>query len=152
MSNDLTGLWAAYAKTDFDAVTPAGTVRIRVGETNQTLDALLDSHQAGCWAFITAFNPGSRPLSDQENIHRHEQLRGLVSAAGYRWFEGQGVGQGTDWPPERSLLILGITLPEAIYLGRRFGQLAIVAGTRGEAACLQPCGEDADGRSLQSSS
>ena len=52
-------------------------------------------------------------------------------------FEGESVLDPAAWPPEPSLLILGMSPDEARSLGRQFGQLAIVVGRRGEpaAAC-----------------
>ena len=53
---------------------------------------------------------------------------------------GEGVGEDPKWQPEESALILGISRGEAVKLGRRFGQLAIVAGRCGRSARLIPCG------------
>ncbi len=49
---------------------------------------------------------------------------------------GLGSGDAGDWPPEESLLVLGLDEAAAVALGHRFGQRAIVVGTRGTAARL----------------
>ncbi|MHA4899884.1 DUF3293 domain-containing protein [Enterococcus faecium] len=43
---------------------------------------------------------------------------------------------GEGWPPEASLLVLGVPAAEAEELGRRFGQVAVVVGERGGAGRL----------------
>ena len=49
------------------------------------------------------------------------------------------MGLDVAWPPEPSLLVLGIPRKEALRLGRRFGQLAIVAGHKSSPARLLTC-------------
>lgn len=47
----------------------------------------------------------------------------------YATYEGHGVGEDPKWEPELSLLIIGITKIDAILLGKKFEQNAIVYGT-----------------------
>lgn len=75
-------------------------------------------------AFVTASNPGSVPLPDDENARRYAAL--LSAVAGRPHFTGEGVGDAGDWPPEASVLVLGVTEAEAAALSRRFGQAAWV--------------------------
>ena len=42
------------------------------------------------------------------------------------FFRGQGRHSTNDWPPELSLLVLGLDLTEAREVGARWGQNAIV--------------------------
>jgi hypothetical protein len=99
---------------------------------------LLSRHGANKWAFVTAWNPASVPLSREENDARQRELIRLVEAAGHTWIRGEGRGKDPTWTPEESLLILDISRGEAIALGKQFGQLAIVAGRRGESSALLP--------------
>jgi hypothetical protein len=99
----------AYQSTDFwveDA--PAGRFSFRCGERSERLDRLLVGHGLRDWAFITACNPGSQRLPDEENARRTRtlevQLRGLPCVI----YHGRGVGTVGDWPPEPSFLMLGI--------------------------------------------
>lgn len=132
-----TSLFANYAATTFYADVP-NRLAIRIGQTNTDLDALLRRHAAQSWAFITAFNPGSRLLPAEENARRQADLEAEVAPA-FRFFFGEGIGDCGDWPAERSLLILGIGRSTAVELGRRHGQAAIVAGVMGGIPELIPC-------------
>jgi hypothetical protein len=99
---------------------------IEIGKSNQELDAILAKHNANEWAFITAFNPYSRVLTDNENKVRHEELKNLTE--NYVTYEGHGVGEDPTWEPELSLLIIGISMEEASIIGKKFEQNAIVYG------------------------
>ena len=121
---------AAYRATAYIAETPAGRIVLRVDEVNGALDRLLVDSGVACWAYISAHNPGSTPLSPAENDARHRELLTAAETAGYHFHEGTGVGEG--WPSETSLLILGISEPEAVLLARQFEQLAILVGRHGE--------------------
>lgn len=136
------GLWRAYERTRFCVQDGSKRLCFMAGSRNGRLEALLVRHNATRWAFITAWNPGSRPLSKHENARRRAELRAAVKEAGLEALDGEGVGQDPSWPPEQSLLILDISRGKAISLGRRFGQLAIVVGRRGQASALVPVGGD----------
>ena len=136
------GLWRAYERTRFCVNDGEKRICFKAGSQNRQLDALLARHDVTRWAFITSSNPGSRPLSKHENARRHSELRAAVQAAGLVALDGEGIGEDPSWPPERSLLILNISRDKAISLGRRFEQLAIVVGRRGEASRLVPVEPD----------
>lgn len=78
------------------------------------------------WAYITSVNPFSEMHTDAENEQLFELLKKEVSK--YKSFLGEGVGTDPAWKPEMSLLILGISKTEAIRLGNKYGQNAIVYG------------------------
>lgn len=132
------GLWRAYERTRFCVQDGSKRICFMAGSQKAGLDALLARHKATRWAFITAWNPGSRPLSKGENARRHAELRAAVTEAGLEALDGEGVDPDPSWPPEQSLLILDISRGKAISLGQRFGQLAIVVGRRGQASALVP--------------
>lgn len=128
----------AYAEAVYWVFGPQGYIPLRAGERSAALEELLAHSGAGEWAFVTACNPGSELLSPAENDRRVEALEAVLYGR-YSTFRGAGVGTGGDWPPEPSLLILGISEEEALQLARRFGQNAIVSGTLGEPARLVWC-------------
>jgi hypothetical protein len=129
-------LLSAYRRTSFCADTTQGRLVIRIGRTCLELDALLLSTGSATWAYVTAFNPGSVPLTDDENNARQRQLEDIVRELGYPMFGGEGIADEGVWPPEKSVLVLGIAREAAVELGGRFGQRAIVFGHVGGPASL----------------
>jgi uncharacterized membrane protein (UPF0127 family) len=107
---------------------------IKIGEINKHIDNLLQKHEANTWAFITAYNPYSKFLTDTENINLHKNLINLTS--NYITFEGEGKGQNPDWKPEKSLLILGLLRNDALTMGKHLNQNAIVFGEKDSKAEL----------------
>jgi hypothetical protein len=136
-------LWDAYGRTTYVAYTSQGDIRINPGSRSAALDGLLDERRVVEWAYVTAYNPASRRLAEAENIRRQEQLVDAVRGRGLTFLDGEGRGDGGDaeWPPEPSILILGIDSDDARALGRQFGQLAIVVGRTGEEARVVACEE-----------
>lgn len=114
----------AYNSTSYNVFKPK--LSIILGKNNPKVDMLLEKYKCTEWAYITAHNPNSKVFSDQENIDRHKHLKKDLS--NYSTFAGEGVGMDSTWTPERSFLILGISEMEAIKLGRKFEQKAIVVG------------------------
>ena len=87
-------------------------------------------------------NPGSVTLTAQENAARQRQLENSVPDLGFVSYPGEGIADDGRWPPEPSLLILGIGRDGAKRLGREFGQLAIVYGEARREAELLECESD----------
>jgi hypothetical protein len=134
---DLPSLVEAYRRTKYRVEAPEGSIDITIGEAAPELDRLLDRLGVGCWAFITAYNPGSIRRSAELNERDTERLRRELEAEGFTTLPGAGIGEG--WPPERSLLVAGMDREQARAAGRRFGQIAVVAGLRGAVAELVFC-------------
>jgi hypothetical protein len=126
-----TELERVYRNTAYKA--PALDLEIRIGQHAPSLDALLKQYNAAAWAFITAYNPGVL-LAVEQNLALLEELRPAIE--GYRYFEGEGVGEDENWLPEKSFLVIGMSREEAIKLGKQFNQNAIVFGRMGEPAEL----------------
>lgn len=121
----------------FQATTYAvGTLRLRIGETSAPLDALLARRGVQEWAYLTAWNPASRTRSRDENERAQARLAAELHARGLEALEGEALADDGAWPPEPSLLVLGLSRDDAMALGRAFGQDAIVAGRQGGAAEL----------------
>lgn len=132
----------AYRRTTYVALTSRGELRTRVGRPHPELDQLLVENNAETWAYITAWNPKSEPLGEQENHARQEKLEEELRDAGYAFFQGQGTADNGEWPPEDSVLVVGIPRQEAVSIGVRYAQNAIVYGRLGEAAVLVWCVAD----------
>ena len=130
-------LRGAYESTDYcvdDA--PGGAFKIRCGERSPQVDHLLADAGLDDWVYITACNPGSHQLSDAENGRRMIALEARLQALPCVAYRGRGVGTAGDWPPEPSLLVLGLDEAQGLALGQEFGQVAIVVGRRGDKARL----------------
>lgn len=124
------GLAEAYRSTTFRTLTPAGPVDARIGQRCPGLDALLRREGAHCWAFLTAWSPGGRQLPAAENQRRDHALRHRLRTTGVPVLPGTGIGTDPDWPPEDSLLAVGLDRSTAARIGAEFGQDAIVVGDR----------------------
>ena len=123
------GLLSAYENTSFNVYQPK--ISIRIGVINKELDNLLLTNQCETYAFVTAYNPYSALKTHEENRKLNEALfRDLIDE--YQLFEGEGVGEDISWEPEKSFLVLGITLDDAKAIGVKYSQNAIVFGIIGE--------------------
>jgi hypothetical protein len=129
----------AYRRTVYRAFAPGGAIDLRVGHRFPALDRLLAA--AGCsrWAFLTAWNPRSRPLPAWRNATRSRRLARALRARGYRFLPGLGIPLEPGWGAEVSLLALGMPAARALRIARNFGQNAIVAGRRGGRVQLLWC-------------
>ncbi len=114
----------AYEATDYKVYSPA--IIITVGKLNKDLDQLLLENNEIDWAYITSCNPFGRDCSEDENKNYYESLLQYVSDNKY--FEGEGQGIDTTWPAEKSILIIGISESQAIEIGNRYNQNAILVG------------------------
>lgn len=114
----------AYRQTLYRVLGRRGFV-LRVGERSQRLAELVAEHGLGA-AFITAFNPHSIELSDKENWQRQQALREVVISMRLLFLEGSGQHPSGEWPAEDSVLVLGVTVPQARAIAAQFGQNAIV--------------------------
>lgn len=122
----------AYLHTTYRVLAADETIDIRIGAVNPVLDSLLQMRQVQTWAFVTASNPRSRKLSIESNAERNDAMKKSLREAGWRYLAALGVPDRQDWRPEHSVLIPGIGRDEAVALGRRWEQNAIVFGKTGE--------------------
>lgn len=129
MQNDLI---SAYLDAEYRV---AGFSRpIYIGEHSADADHLLSQNNLSEWAYITAYNPMSEPLSAAENAHRNIQLRALLND--FLVLAGEGQDKNKAWEAEQSFFVAGISLAAAKTLAIRFGQRAIVYGKIYQAAQL----------------
>jgi hypothetical protein len=112
--------------TDYVAHGNGRVVLIRIGHRSVAADKLLIRMHVSNGAFITAWNPLSKELSDRANEHRGRELKRYLNVRGVAFVEGEGRGSTGEWLPEPSVLAFGISRTEASVIGRRFRQNAIV--------------------------
>ncbi|MBO6556564.1 MAG: DUF3293 domain-containing protein [Pseudomonadales bacterium] len=115
-------LLQAYLETDY-FVSDDPPLMLRIGEENDDAKILLASFGVTTSALITAWNPGSEVLSEDENDSRQAALLGEIESKRLNYLVGYGERQ--DWL-EYSYLVLGITRDEANELAEQFGQNAYV--------------------------
>lgn len=133
----------AFRNTTFtvDAAPEAGLPAehaLRVDRENRAWDGDLKRIGVTTWACITAYNPDATGQSLEANEAAQRRLESAVAELGLPFLRGRGQGDPAfgAWPPEPSLFVLGIRRRDAVALGRRFGQRAIVWAARGEPAQL----------------
>jgi hypothetical protein len=92
-------------------------------------------HAVNSSAFLTAYNPFSGQRRPLENAEAQSEL---VLEVSKRWAFLYGEGSDIDgkWPPEPSILILGITLEEARGLAKKYQQNAFLFGNEKGLSCL----------------
>jgi len=118
-------LLKAYRQTEYTVHAPQPFI-LQIGEASPALRLLHRRCGVASSAFITACNPYSRLLADQENAERQQRLAEAVAHGGWRSIPGSGKHISGPWPAEASFLVLGIGREEARSLGRAFEQNAIV--------------------------
>lgn len=124
----------AYRATTYVAWQGDEAIEIRIGARTPALDSLLRSRGADGWAYLTAYNPRSIPLSPEANEAAQERLELELRARGVEFFRGASRPDDGS-APEASVLAF-LPCEEAAELGRAFGQNAIVVGRVGEPAEL----------------
>ena len=113
-------------------------------DNNEDLTFVLSKEKTGATLFggraftlVTAQNPQSTPLSDEENRERNEGLEQYLLKKNYNY--GPSLGKSTDgsWE-EEGFTVFDLSLGDALELGEQFGQHAIVYG-EGEQVALAWC-------------
>lgn len=115
-------LLQAYLETGY-IVSDDPPLLLTIGEPSDDARILLASFGVQTAAFITAWNPGSQLLSEEENEER--QLRLLDEIEKRRLNYLLGSGERADWR-EYSYFVLGIAHEDADQLARQFQQNAYV--------------------------
>ena len=118
-------LLSAYEETHY-CVFHEPPFALQIGVRSEEAAQLHQDHEVHSSVFLTACNPFSQPLSEQENRCRQVELERTIARQG--WVAKRGIGRHptNDWPAEPSFLILGISIDQAMALGRRFDQNALV--------------------------
>jgi hypothetical protein len=126
-------LIAAYSATDYVLFAePGEEIVLKIGRHNGALDRILEQRGAMAAVIVTAFNPRSVVLPDDENRRRHEQFTAMLEARGLDYALGEGRDPTGQWKAELECVVFGISLEEGLELARAFDQNAIVFVSRGE--------------------
>lgn len=111
-----------YLDTDY-IISDDPPLLMKVGEQSDDLRVLLGSMGVESAAFITAWNPHSEKLTDDENDDRQAVLLADIEKMRLNYLVGYG--QGNDWQ-EYSYLVLGIDKDQATAMATHFEQNAYV--------------------------
>lgn len=114
------------------------------------LAAFMRERSISTAAFLTAANPHSTPCSASDNAHAQHALQADLDALGCLTLVGRGEDPSGCWPPEPSVLALGIGPGEAAQLAIRYRQNAFVWIATPDAFCTLrlmrplavPCADD----------
>jgi len=119
-----TRLIAEYRATSYQMM-EGSLFSLKVGEMNLDLKEVYEDQKVNSAAFITACNPFSNMLSNEENSQRMELLKADIAVMSLKMLCGIGESASGNWL-EPSLLVLGIALEQAQCLGRKYQQNAII--------------------------
>ena len=118
--------YEAYRKTEYRFTHGVKCVTLRIGEVSRDLIDVYFETGYSCGVFITAYNPFGQPRESRDNEAAHERLRDELAALTFCVNEGAGADPSGEWPEEKSLFALGVSLGEAQRIGRKYRQDAIV--------------------------
>lgn len=127
-------LLKAYLETDYVLYYKDRKIIIKIDQNNVFLDKLLTDNNAKFCIFITAYNPQSIVFSEKEN--KKNQLKLINDLVNYQFFYGEGHSLDSTWLPEKSLLVLDISINETKNLMKKYNQKAVVSYYLGEKAEL----------------
>ena len=118
-------LLLGYEATCYSVVNPK--IDIYLKKVNAELNSFLKEHNFTSWCFITAWNPFSKALT----LDKNNELNALLEAdlKEYNIYPAEGKDTLGDWPPEISFFVGNISREQAIFLGEKYEQNAIVFGT-----------------------
>ena len=115
----------SYKSADYLLDAPHSFI-LKIGIHSVELENLYKTFNKHTAAFITAFNPYSQELSNQENKDRNHKLEELIQSLHFDYIHGKGKCGDGDWDGEKSFLIFGISEKQASEIGKEFEQNAIV--------------------------
>lgn len=127
----LAALDDAYRQTLYEVFSDEGVIQLRVNVKSPALDQLLQRYQQKTWALITAYNPHSQTLSALENSNRNRALAADLKKLGLPLLKAVGRDESDQWPAEESLIVVRLNRADAIYIGQKFAQNAILYGEIG---------------------
>jgi len=112
----------AYHHTDYFINLGSQWLCLRINEYYPALDPLLREYRCNAAALLSADNPRSLLLNDEQNRQRRQQLDAELQQRQLTWFDGFNRAQRGDWPDEDSRLVLGVCRADAEALARQFEQ------------------------------
>jgi hypothetical protein len=107
-----------------------------IGKPNPDLDSLLRQHHASTYAYLTAYNPRSTTLSNEENQARQTELENLIREMNIEFLTGKSYPEAGEWDPEVCVFAFNMSRAVARDLCNRYEQDAAVVGDWGSSPKL----------------
>ena len=117
-------LLQGYQATCYSILNP--NIDIYLDKENEALQSFLKEQSFDSWCFITAWNPFSKALSLEENTALNSKLE--ADLINNTVFPAAGKDTLGEWPPEISFFVGNISKEQALFLGKKYQQNAIVYG------------------------
>ena len=111
----------AYLATDYK-VNAAEPFVLNVGQPSTELAEWFKTNNEDQAAYITAWNPFGKKISDDENHVAEQKLITEIESRDLSYLKGESSDPSGLWPSEPSLLVLGISLESAKVLVKRYHQ------------------------------
>lgn len=115
----------AYRETHFNVFTPV-PFTLKVDEVSSELFNLYKLKDYSSCVFITACNPFSEVLKNEENIHLQSKLQKYLIDENLSYLAGEGKHPSGNWDGESSFLVFGLGIEESKKLGNELKQNAII--------------------------
>ena len=116
----------AYRSTNFKVGVGLDAFVLKVGIPSQEIIGRLRPGGSPSGVFITAFNPLSDPVSDEDNAAAQSALFAELQRTSAKVTAGVGEDPAGRWPGEPSYFVEGLAAVDAAYLSLRFRQHAFV--------------------------
>lgn len=124
-------LEAAFRATIYRVEMPEGLFDLRIGVADAAFDESLRARGVERWGIVTACNPGTVRLPNDENLQRQVRLIERLGSLGWRFFAACNLDAEGVWPPEPGCLVLQVDAQQLRALAAEFSQLAAVCGETG---------------------
>lgn len=121
-------LLIAYFKTTYLVRAGKRRFRLRPSVHHSSFNKFLQDNSINTWLFITAANPDSKALHENENIVRNKELLSRIKEKKYDYYDGIGIPDNSEWDPEISFFVINIDRNASIKMAKEFGQKAILIG------------------------
>ena len=116
---------AAFHATEYHVDAANGSFILRVGEHSPALQQLHEAHGAISSAYLTAWNPLGEIVSPDRNAESQTGLQHDLDDLHITAVQGEGRDPSSNWT-EQSLLAVGLSREQAVALGNKYQQLAIL--------------------------
>lgn len=111
----------------YDGIQTSGLdLVLKINQYNERIIPVLKQFSCDRAVFITAWNPRSMILSDEDNIERNNQLESILLSKELKYYKGAGQDPNNIWPSEESFFVLGLDDCLTQSLCNEFQQNAVV--------------------------